>query len=531
MRISLIIIFLLSLSVSSSYDRISEIFIEKHEVFERTDKDWFFLAPVLNYIHYETRDYIIEDEILFYPGDELNEDAFLETERNLRSTGLFTEATVKLDSIGDGLYDAYVITKDRWSTYPSIVLGIGGGVSQYGTGIEEYNLLGTGTYISAEGFYRTENDIGLQGEFELSQRRLFRSEIAFRGFLQANRLRTTQELSFIKPFRTLDTKRSFGLMGTNTFGSDFIYPSKDSALLLNIKELRTQMWYSVSYWRNDRVFATAYLELEDVNRGDPLFKRAYDNSGVFLLDFSSVAQDFYTVEKMNNYHLEDMKVGGYGSATLGRLFSLGNGGETLWYVAGQGEQSYYNGNVYLYGRVKGGSAFTDNTAKYTYQEFYGLGTVRLNKSNLFTYRVYQQTVWNWPEYRQLVLDVESGLRGYDANFKAGENRLISNLEFRTFPNINLWIFDLSGVMFWDAGSVWSQTEQILDSRFYSSVGAGLRFHFTKSASTDHIFRLDFAYNLETESVGFVFTTRQLFSSFMNHEFRLPELLGNVFDFE
>jgi outer membrane protein assembly factor BamA len=510
---------------------INDVYIIQNEVFEKDDKDWFFAAPLLNKLHYNTRRYIIEDELLFHPGEPVFDDYIFETERNLRKTDFFTNVKIELDSVGPDLYDAYVITKERWSTYPAVLFGTGGGQTNYGAAIQEYNLLGTGTYVAAEGLHRTENNTGWQGFFELSQRRLFRSELRLDAAILANKYRTEQAINITKPYRTLDTRIAYGIYGGNQFGRDFLY-SQDEKQLLPFHSKKVQLWFSKAWWRYDRVFITGLLSFEDVKRLSPEYEQAFDNSGYFLMNFSSVSRDYYTIKNVNTYHLEDLPVGGYGSAMLGKVFPVGSKGESLYYAAGQGEKSYFYKNFYAFGKLSGGSGFFDGTAKYTYQDFEGQMFYKFDKHNLIAMRVIQQAVWNWPRLRQLILDNDYGLRGYEVNRLTGENRLIANFEYRVFPEINLWLFDLSGAAFYDLGTVWNQTEKLKDVQWYGSVGAGLRFHFTKSSSPDHLFRIDFAYNLYDKKFGgVVFTTKQMFSVFKTHEFKLPRLFGREFDSE
>lgn len=511
---------------------VRDIYLNRQKVFEESDKDWFFAAPILNALHVTTRKYIIEDELLFFPESETDTEYILETERNLRATGFFTSISIKLDSIGYDAYDVYINTKDKWSTYPALLYGTGGGQSNYGVRLEEFNLLGTGNYVSMEGLYRTENNIGLQGEGRIGLRRFLRSKYDLNFNIISNKFRTDQTYEALLPYRTLDAPFSYGLYAKNAYGSDFLYRNQDSSNLMAFHDRNIGAYFSRAWLRKDRIFITGLLEIQDVDRGAPAFTRAYDNSGRFLLQFSSVARDFYIIRNVDSYFVQDLPVGGYGEAVLGKTFSMGNGGESLYYVGGRGEQSYYNGSLYLFGSISGASAFYRNQARYTYQDFLGLGFYKPLKWFTLATRFSQQTVWNWFRLRQLVLDNDAGLRGYDANRLAGDNRIIANVEMRFFPNVNLWIFDLSAAAFYDVGSVWNQNTSLDKAKFYNSFGAGLRFHFTKSDSPKHVFRIDFAYNAEDGRFGgIVFTTKQLFSAFGDHNFRLPELLGTEFDFE
>ncbi|MFA7627233.1 MAG: hypothetical protein WCZ17_09335, partial [Candidatus Kapaibacterium sp.] len=388
------------------------------------------------------------------------------------------------------------------------------------------------TSISAEALHRGENEIGLQGDFILEKQRLFRTELSLYGRLTANRFKTTQNLFLSKPYRTLDTEFSYGINLLNGFGDDFVFSEGGAYELAPYDEQLVYAYVSRSWRKRDRIFATGLVEYQTVQRPNELSRQAFDNSGKILIMFSSASQDFYISEKVNYYHVEDMMVGGYGSATLGKVFSIGSKGEDRYYVAASGEVSYYNGRSYLFGQLTGASAFNKSIASYTYQEFMGLGFTNLTDGLVLAARFRQQTAWNWSAFRQLILDNDFGMRGYDLNRFSGENRIISNLELRYFPDLPVWIVNLSGVLFWDNGAVWNQDNQIWETKFYNSAGLGLRIHFNKSSSPSHTMRIDFAYNFADGSFGgIILSTKQLFSAFGSHDFRLPQIFGSGIDLE
>lgn len=527
-------IFVFSFNVLISQElQIRNIYIDNKKVFEPEDKDWFFASEFLNFFHSTTRKYVIEDELLFYPNSATDEDYIYETERNLRLTELFTDVKIELDSLGYNNFDAYIITKDRWSLYPSIPFGSGGGEYVYGAKLDEFNFLGTGTYIKLEALNRSENDIGWQGELQIRNRRLFRSPFMFDFKLTANQYKTVQKLDLYKPYLNLDTRYSYGIIGYNGFGSNFVFNADSSMNIVPFKEQNLKVFASRAWSRNDRVFANFAVELNNTERSDDNLRLAFENSGKFLLMFSSVSQKFYPIKNVNYYSTEDMAIGGYGSATLGKIFPIeSKNGDNLYYVGGQGEISYYNNGLYLFGQLTGASGFQRSQGRYTYQEFLGHGFLRFSNSLLLAARFNQQTVWNWTAYRQLLLDNTRGLRGYDLNRLSGDNRIISNIELRYFPDIPIWLINLSGVLFADIGTVWNQDQKLFESQFYSSFGAGLRFHFTKSSNPSQTIRVDFAYNaFDGKFGGIVISTKQLFSVFGTHDYKIPSAFGTINDLE
>jgi len=525
----LLLLLFYSSQVLSEEIYVNDIFIQRYNVFEENDKDWFFAAPLLNFFHSKTKEYVIRDELLFKKGFTTTDEYLYETERNLRATGLFTSVVIELDSIGFGNYNVYVTTKDRWSLYPVPVGKTGGGFSQYGITINENNLFGTGTNITAELINRKENNIGLQYRFELFKRRSFRTDFSLYTQFLTNNIRDELHFSLAKNFLTLDDKFSYGITALKSKGKEFIY-IKDNYQLTKIDENKVDIWFSRAWQRKDRVFFTALAEYHRSDREKPEYERAFDNCGKILFGFSSISENYYTVNKINSYFYEDLIVGGWGSAVLGKIYPIGNRGKSYYYVAGEGEKSYFVDNFYIFARLVGASAFKRASGFFTYQEFYANAFYKLFNNLLITTRLQQQTVWNWSKLRQLIIDNDIGLRGYKLNQNTGDNRIIFNTELRYFPDLPLWLFNFSFVTFTDLGSVWQQDVKLSKSQFLFSSGLGIRLHFNKSDNPKHILRIDFAYNhKENKFGGIIIAFEQFFSAFRNHKFSLPQLHGLEFD--
>lgn len=510
------------------------VYVDKRDVFDSTQNDWFFGARIVNALHVITRDYVIYDEVLLHEGDELNDDALDETERNLRRTGLFTRVKVFVDSVAEDSVDVTILTQDKWSTAGALLFGSGGGTSNYGASVEEQNFVGTGLNLGGAALYRTENDIGWQGLLQLTQRRLARTEMNFSVRVLANRIRTEQGALFEVPFRTLQTRQSYFLQLTNTYGDDFLY-SKGAANpeQLPFRGKRAQAMYARSSGGSDRYFGSVLVSIEDVQRIAPQFRQAFDNTGRVLLSLGSLRQNFIQVSGVNGYEKEDIPIGAWGMAVMGYMFPMNTNGERVYYVGGMAEQSglVWNERVYLFAHVQGASGFYQSAATYTYFEASGIGNWRMSPFVVLAARFRAQSAWNWNAFRQLVLDNDAGLRGYTTNGLSGDNRFIANIELRAFPDVNLWIFRLGGALFYDVGAVWNQSKQLTNTRFHNALGAGVRIINTKASGGSAILRMDVAYNFDDKKIGLVFSSDQLFSAFGKHVFRIPQLFGTAIDAE
>lgn len=510
--------------------RIRDIIIEQHPVLSKEEEQELFIFPLFNALHATTKEYIVDDEILFTEGDLLDEELLAETERNLMATGFFKKVAVYVDTVSDVDVDVYVTTWERWSTMPYMKLQTGGGAVSIGAGITDDNALGFGTKVTANAVRRTENDIGWEGDVAIVQPRIFRSELTVAGFLRGNKVRTEQEVAVLKPFRTVETTDAWYAGMSNAFGSDFFYTG-NSARLLPFHEQTLRLWYARAFPRKDRYFITASLQLQDVHRVAPVFRQAMDNSGRFLVGFSSLAQQFRKEAFLNAFAAEDVAEGAWGTVVLGKVFSMASGGEQLYYAGGQVEQSVFATDAfYLSGQVSAGSGFAGSEARYTYQEFLGRGFYRVSSRSLLTARVRQQTAWNWTAFRQLILDNDAGLRGYDVNELTGDNRIVANVEYRVFPDVSLWGFQASALAFYDIGTVWQQSEKVQDARVYHSAGLGVRIHNERMFGPHLLWRIDVPYNFKAQSIGqIVVAVQQLFSVFQPLQFRAPKIFGEEVD--
>lgn len=522
------------LSASEDPRIIRRVYIDRRDIFDPSTNEWFFAGSFVNALHTTTQFDVIEDELLFAAGDDLDTAVLQETERNLRRIGVFATVSITTRDVGADSVDVIVFTQDRLSLRPAALLGTGGGITNIGAKLEEINLFGNGTQAMIYGLYRTENAIGWEGMAQLTQRRLFGSDVNMIAALRANVVRTDQMLQVTQPYRTMSTPWAFSLGVWNAFGSDFDYRSDPAQrTLLPFHDREIVGWLSQASGERDRLFTSVSVRLSDVQRVVPSSRQAFDNTGHVLVSFSSITQKYHRSRFLDGYETEDVPEGAWGSAIIGRVFSLGNGGQTFWYLGGQAEQSrYVSSSLYLHGRIQAGTGFGDRRARYTYLEINGLGHLKFSEHFVATARIRSQTSWNWTAFRQLVLDFETGLRGYVANGISGENRIFTNSELRWFPGWKTWILGWSAVAFFDNGTVWAQGDPLSSTRFHHAVGLGLRIHNLKAAGDDAVFRFDLAYNMDTGKIaGLIFNVRQAFSAFSSHQYRAPDVLGRDIDLQ
>jgi hypothetical protein len=97
----------------------------------------------MNAIHITTRPWVIRRELLFKAGEPFDPLMLEETERNLRSLGIFSDVTIDTIRI-DGKLAAVVRTQDGWSPTPKISFSAAtDGTVTTTLGASDANFLGT----------------------------------------------------------------------------------------------------------------------------------------------------------------------------------------------------------------------------------------------------------------------------------------------------------------------------------------------------------------------------------------------------
>ena len=232
---------------------IREIDIIRNNVADEEKPNISFLGNLMNALHIKTKEYVIEQELLFRNNEETYLDLIDESERNLRSLGIFTKVNISLDSLGFDEYKAIVNTTDNWSSMFVPIYNFGGGFANYGVDLDEFNFLGTATHFKLKGLYRNESKIGWEGTFVFFNPRIPFTELQDSISIISNQLRTSQQFVLQIPYRTNSSEYSIGARFFNTFGKDFLYHNTYDFELINNSNKLFEAWYSHAWWEKDRL--------------------------------------------------------------------------------------------------------------------------------------------------------------------------------------------------------------------------------------------------------------------------------------
>ena len=145
--------------------------------------------------------------MLFDTGVEYSHQQIEESERLLRKNRYIREADIEVVNFDDGVVDLNVRTKDVWTLKADLAFGRKGGVNTGGFGIEENNLLGTGTHIGASFRKTVDRDIA---SLNFANRHFRGSRYTLSGQFANNSDGFDRQLSIFKPFFSLDSRCAGG---------------------------------------------------------------------------------------------------------------------------------------------------------------------------------------------------------------------------------------------------------------------------------------------------------------------------------
>ncbi len=133
--------------VSETRAMIDTVVIERQDLFTDAAADENPFLKLFNDLHATTKPYVIRRELLLAAGLAYDSVLAAESERNLRSLGLFRSVRVDTGQV-DGRRALFVRTKDAWSIQPRVSARIAADGTLTGSvGVTERNVAGTGNRL------------------------------------------------------------------------------------------------------------------------------------------------------------------------------------------------------------------------------------------------------------------------------------------------------------------------------------------------------------------------------------------------
>ena len=484
---------------------IRKVEIVRHNVFSASDGELTAIDKMANKLHFVTRDAVIRRELTFVEGDTLDGDLIEESERNLRDLDFFVSAEIRAEYVGTDSVDVVVVTQDQWSMIPGFILASGGGLTEVGGFLEEFNLFGYGKDLFIEGVYQSDVD-GTRWSFGYTDPQFLSSRWTLYSIVTTGPLIEGYELFLKRPFYSVDTRWSYGGGGYSTKEIDRLFNDGDEISRFNVDS--DYLTAFVSHARGERFkkwrFWLSYRYEERI------FSPIPGETTLPLADDELIYATTITMSRQNVRHVkttqldkfvttEDYEMGGNTKLSVGRAgFPIPKGLDRWELDIAHRQARRFGDNQHLFTNL-GYEAEEDRNIVWRlgarYYHRWWKQTLALNV-NLKLAKELELS-------RQFVLGAESGLRGYPAREFSGDKRILVNLESRIIPSWELWTVQLGGVVFVDGGNVWKRTRSIDLRDMNYSAGVGMRFGFPKIAGAT-VARIDVGWPLNN-SGGPVFT--------------------------
>lgn len=490
---------------------LEEVRVEPVNVFDPDvpGEDWWPFRAA-NRIHIKTREAVVRRELLTGPGGAWDPLRNIESERNLRSLGIFRHAFIRPVERPDGKLDLVVRTQDAWSTIVFFSAGTEGGDHFVSYGVTEKNLLGRGKAVS---FSHSENGPKRRTEWFYDDPRVLGSRVRLTPFYARTNHGDSIGTTAVRPFFSLNTPYAAGASWERTVEESILYRDAEEFSKFIGRRRLVYGGYGVRL-EPDRLFVQR-VEAGWYSQRDNFYSNNDTQPGTLPLDRElsgplitygwirpRYVKETY-IDRMER--VEDFNMGNELTASAGWMGrALGSDRDRpifnvmdqqgLYIMPGR----FALAQVGLTGRAANGKA--DNALLYTNLNVFW-------KTDLF----FPQT---WVAHleanrgraldgeNQVILGGNNGLRGFKNNSFAGGKSVLLNLENRVFfPGEFLHLVRFGAAAFFDSGAVVRESEGISFRKFRSDVGVGLRIAATRS-QTGGVARIDLAYSLNRGPGGY-----------------------------
>ena len=478
-------------SMESSGAVIGQVSITNSNIIDLDDpEENKALYRFANKIHATTRQNVIQQQLLFSPGERFSLQALEETERLLRENRYIQNASVRPIIGQDGAVDIAVETNDVWTLMPKLAFSRSGGTNKAAIGIKEMNLLGTG--IAVELSQKTDVDRDSTA-IKFVDRHLKGSWYSL-GMLYANNSDGhTQLFQLEKPFYSLNSKSSGGVSYLDNELVESVYDRG-----VRQSEYRHETRKSEAYlgWSHGLVEGFSRRVIVGLAQDEHTFS-VFENSdlpnGIVPLDrkllypfigFEILEDDYEKASNVNQIgRTEDRFLGTRFGARFG-IAASGAGSDRNALIVDASAQTGFGSsekNSLLFAAGLGARV-----------EDSGVQNLSLNASAKYFRRQSKKRLlyvgFNGSYGRNLDLDQlfemggDSGLRGYPLRYQTGDKRAVLTVEQRYFTDwYPLHLFRVGGAVFFDVGQVWGERPgSSSQAGLLRDVGFGLRISGDRS---------------------------------------------------
>ena len=474
------------------------------------------LFRAANHLHRRTREHVIEDLLLFRPGDPYSVQKIEESERLLRATHDFYDPEIRVARVVEGKVDLQVVTRDVWTLKGGAGVGRSGGTNSTHFKLEDTNLLGTGQTLEVE---RSSDVDRTTSRLHYRDPNVGHSRVLFDLGYSSNSDGDLKSIQVERPFFSFDSRWAAGLTAASGDRVDSLYrlgrvseafrhrqekftlyggrsrgDSKDSDGAID-KDSRVHR-FSVGFTYERNRFAA------ELDRPTPAVLPPDRTLAYPWIAFDSVGNDYLKTRNFDQLgRAEDLSLGqrfhgrlGFSSTAFGADRNEGIFDSTASW--GYRPATHPGQTILLSGTASG--RYGSDGGRNLQAGFRARYYIRNFGDQLFLASLEADATHRLDPESQLLLGGDSGLRGYPLRFQDGDHRILFSLEQRVFTN---WypfrLFHVGGAIFFDAGRVWSNdpSKSAQIQGLLKDIGFGLRLGSSRS-SLGSVVHLDLAFPLD-----------------------------------
>lgn len=437
-------------------------------------------SSLLNSLHFQTRNRVIRNNLLFKVGEKIDPYQLADNERILRNLPYIEDAIILVRPLEDEQkVEVIVITKDLFSVgfAPTII-----DAKRYRVAVFDRNLFGLGTELRYQINYNANEKPPTAQEIKYSLTNIKGTFIS--GLLSYKNTfdGIFSQLLFEKLFLTPQTRYAGAVeLGSVNSQRDEIWNDQyvevpylfhyqdlwlGRSFLIRHDHSRKNLIFSARF-RNDN-----FQKRPEVNAESDNF---YHNKQLSLASISFTQVYYYKSSMILSFGVtEDIPVGyrmqltgGFNNEEFAKENYLGLtfGGSKLWTDIG-----FLGGGVQYGTFIRNGKA-TEGTLKISGSYFTPLSKLNSYRFRQLVSMEYLQGIDRLPGQQ---IDLSGWVRGLPGQKVVGTSRFTFNLESVFFTPWNVWGFKFALYGFGDLGVI-SQNSRLLDiDNMYSSVGIGCR---------------------------------------------------------
>ena len=478
-----------------------------------------------NKVHVLTREQVIEDILLFTEGEAFVGRLLDESARALRARGFISEATIEPGSYdaATNTVDVNVHVRDSWSLALDLSLSRTGGQTEFGIGLSDENLLGTGKKLEVA--YESEIDRD-QWMLGYADGNVFGTRVQLSTLFSNASDGHRRQLAVERPFFSLDTRWSLGGALHDEERVDTMY---DLGEEIDEFEHEIEVVRVQGGWSRGLVDQRAQRWLFGFASEEHTFRTTPDVPVPLLLPpdrklvypwlgWQWIEDDYREMTELNDMgRTEDISLGTNLFASVGfakRRFGSDRDATLFELTGGLGWEPGGPGGLLL---LQTGASTRREDDGYRNSQVYFTGDFYLRNldRHLFSVSLEALATDELDPENQVLLGGDSGLRGYPIRYQAGESRTILQVEQRFFTDFYPWrLVRVGWAVFADIGRVGGRDPRATEplGTLYD-VGAGLRLSSPR-ASGRNVLHVDLAFPLkrqpDIDSVQFVIETKGSF---------------------